>query len=112
MIAIPCPGCTSVGSIRATPDMQFRCLECRHEPIAANLQLDQGEIWVVDASGILGFVFDPAESVREMSAALGEYLGADADSMGELEALRNFLDATYRLQGALKAGLPYPIAET
>ncbi|MEV4562062.1 hypothetical protein AB0K51_34520 [Kitasatospora sp. NPDC049285] len=76
-----------------------------------NLQLDHWEIWAVDENGILGFVIDPAESLREMSAAIDEYMGAEHDSMGELEALRKFRDATYDLQGALEAGFPYPITK-
>ncbi|WP_158835000.1 hypothetical protein [Streptomyces sp. NRRL S-350] len=112
MLEIACQECASVGSYRATPGVFFRCLECRRELTTEDLDLDPGEIWVVSATGILGFVIDPVESIREMSIATDAYLGAECDSLDELEALRSFHDAAFRLQGALKAGVPYPIMET
>ncbi|MEU9048467.1 MULTISPECIES: hypothetical protein [unclassified Kitasatospora] len=102
----------TVNSAPTTPASAYRCLECRRELTAEDLELDPGEIWVVSRTGILGFVIDPVESIREMSIATDAYLGAEGDSLDELEALRSFHDAAFRLQGALRAGVPYPIMET
>lgn len=111
MFGIACSECASIASYRANPGAFFECLKCCHEVTSEDLHLEPWEIWTVDRSGILGFVIDPAESLREMSNAIDDYMGAGHDPMGELESLRSFRDATFNLQGALEAGIPYPIAK-
>ncbi len=111
MFGIACSECASMNSYQVTTGAFFECHQCHHEITVEDLDIDPSEIWTVDANGILGFVIDPIVSLREMSDAIDEYMGEDHDSMGELEALRNFRDAALRLQGALEVGVPYPVAK-
>ncbi|MFE4604096.1 hypothetical protein ACFRKE_24950 [Kitasatospora indigofera] len=111
MLGIACSECASIGSYRATSDAFFECLECHHGIIPEDLCLEPSEIWTVNDGGILGSIIDPAESLREMSIAIDEYMEADHDSVGQLQSLRCFRDAVFMLQGALEAGVPYPIVK-
>ncbi|MFD3515475.1 hypothetical protein [Streptomyces sp. NPDC058657] len=108
MIKIFCGECDALYGLRA--DGNFQCDGCRRLLSPEGIDLDSGEVWVVNAAGTLGRGTDPIASIEGMELAMDGYTDCDNDSYGELAALRQFREHVSGLQLALYAGLPYPRA--
>ncbi|MGW6557670.1 hypothetical protein [Streptomyces hydrogenans] len=87
-----------------TPAADFQCHTCAHRITRRDIPLDGQEVWAVDFAGRLGYVTDPAMSLRAMDTATEDYLAAP-DRQGRTQALGAFQEAFTAYLDARSVGL-------
>lgn len=76
MNVITCAECNGTEEFRVRPDRAFECPQ-GHEITAQDIDLDGMEVWVVDASGTLGYVIHPVVSLEAIAEALDNLEAAE-----------------------------------
>ncbi|MFF1594323.1 hypothetical protein ACFVY0_40500 [Streptomyces sp. NPDC058286] len=91
MHAITCGTCaTGTGTLRVLPNRTFVC-PSGHQLTLQDVDLDDGHVWAVDASGVLGYVVNPAFSLEVIAEAIDD-LAASGDCPDPAYAARSALD--------------------
>ncbi|WP_432168159.1 hypothetical protein [Streptomyces sp. bgisy031] len=107
MHAITCGTCaTEPRPLRALPNGAFEC-PVGHQLAPCDIDLDGGHVWAVDASGVLGYVVDPARAVVALGEALDDLGSADRcpnPDYAVRAAFRDALDAFADYVDAYRAG--------